>query len=355
MPYQTFVSFVLYCRDDPDLDRFLAQLGPWLSEHFDLHELVVVDDNSTVDPTPLVREYADRYQLNAVMVRLARRHGVEAGMKAGLDRAMGDWVFELESPTVDFPLNVLARMYERATTGGCDIVTASGDDGPLRSRMFYRLVNRYSDLDTPLRTERLRLTSRRTLAAMLAMREKVRYRKALYAILGHRHEHLRYTRTTVDTAARRRLDRETSSLAFDILLSFSDFGPRVAHRLSLTFGALSLAGIAYAVAVFLVKSDPIEGWTTLAILVSGGFTGLFLILGVLGEYLARILVEVRARPMYAVRDVVVCQPAEAPGRTAGPPGPYLHDQVTGAPDDRPAASARPATSDDPAATIGAGA
>lgn len=139
----------------------------------------------------------------------------------------------------------------------------------------------------------------------------------------------------MDTAARRRLDRETSSLAFDILLSFSDFGPRVAHRLSLTFGALSLAGIAYAVAVFLVKSDPIEGWTTLAILVSGGFTGLFLILGVLGEYLARFLVEVRARPMYAVRDVVVCQPAEAPGRTAGPPGPYLHDQVTGAPDDRP--------------------
>ncbi|MDG4764348.1 glycosyltransferase [Solwaraspora sp. WMMD406] len=332
MAFKTFVSFVLYCRDETALEPFLEQIGPWLTEHFELHELVLVDDNSTDDPTPLVRASATRHRLNAVVIRLARRHGVEAGIKAGLDRAMGDWVFELESPTVDFPLDTLALMYEIGTTSGCDIVTASGDDGPLRSRIFYRLVNRYSDLDTPLRTERLRLTSRRTLLAMLAMREKVRYRKALYAILGHRHEHLRYTRTTVDTPThRRRQNRETSSLAFDILLSFSNFGPRVAHRLSLMFGALSLAGIGYAIAVFLFKSDPIEGWTTLAILVSGGFTGLFLILGVLGEYLARILIEVRARPMYSVRDVTVCQSAGTTGHTAGPPGPYLREQLTDVP------------------------
>ncbi|MCI4063848.1 glycosyltransferase [Micromonospora sp. R77] len=333
MKYKTFVSVVLYCRNEETaLEGFLDSVGPWLAEHVELHELVVVDDNSANDPTPLVRACAARHRLNAVVIRLARRHGVEAGIKAGLDRAMGDWVFELESPAVDFPLDTLGLMYELGTTGGCDIVTASGDDGPLRSRIFYRLVNRYSDLDAPLRTERLRLTSRRTLAAMLVMREKVRYRKALYAVLGHRHEHLRYDRITVDTTAqRRRLDRETSSLAFDILLSFSGFGLRVAHRLSLAFGVLSLAGICYAVVVYLVKSNLIQGWTTLAILVSGGFTGLFLILGVLGEYLARILVEVRARPMYSVRDTVVCQAAEVPGQTAGPPGPFLRGQVAGDP------------------------
>ncbi|WP_341720182.1 glycosyltransferase [Micromonospora sp. FIMYZ51] len=332
MKFKTFVSFVLYCRNEAaGLERFLEQVGPWLTENFELHELVVVDDNSTDDPTPLVQRCAARFRLNAVVIRLARRHGVEAGIKAGLDRAMGDWVFELESSVVDFPLDTLALMYQVGTTGGCDIVTASGDDGPLRSRIFYRLVNRYSDLDMPLRAERLRLTSRRTLVAMLAMREKVRYRKALYAILGHRHEHLRYEPTMVNSAQRRRLNRETTSLAFDILLSFSNFGLRAAHRLCLIFGALSVAGIIYAVVVYLVKSDLIQGWTTLAILVSGGFTGLFLILGVLGEYLARILVEVRARPMYSVQDTAVCQSAELPGRTAGPPGPYLREQMAETP------------------------
>ncbi|WBB71752.1 glycosyltransferase [Micromonospora sp. WMMD1128] len=331
MRHKSFVSVVLYCRDEaPALEAFLDRVGPWLAAHFELHELVVVDDNSLDDPTPVVTACATRHRLNAVVIRLARRHGVEAGIKAGLDQAMGDWVYEVESPVTDFPLDTLALMHEVATTRGCDIVTASGDEGSLRSRIFYRLVNRYSDLDTPLRTERLRLTSRRTLTAMLAMREKVRYRKALYAVLGHRHEHLRYTPTVVDPAVRpRRLDRETTSLAFDVLLSFSGFGLRLAHRLSLGFGALSIAGIIYAVTVFLVKSDLIQGWTTLAILVSGGLTGLFLILGVLGEYLARILVEVRARPTYSVRDRVVCHSAEAPGHVAGPPGPYLRAQMTG--------------------------
>ncbi|SBT37700.1 glycosyltransferase [Micromonospora auratinigra] len=331
MRHKTFVSVVLYCRDEtPTLETFLDRVGPWLAEHFELHELVVVDDNSAQDPTPTVTACARRHRLNAAVIRLARRHGVEAGIKAGLDQAMGDWVFEVESPVTDFPLDVLGRMYEVATVDGCDVVTAAGDEGSLRSRIFYRLVNRYSDLDIPLRTERLRLTSRRTLTAMLAMREKVRYRKALYAVLGHRHEHLRYTPTGSGRAVpQRRLDRETTSLAFDILLSFSGFGLRLAHRLSLAFGALSLAGIGYAVTVFLVKSDLVQGWTTLAILVSGGLTGLFLILGVLGEYLARILIEVRARPTYSVRDRVVCQAAELPGQAAGPPGPYLHAQITG--------------------------
>jgi len=87
--YKTFVSFVIYCREEAALESFLAQVGPWLTERFELHELVVVDDNSTDDPTLLVQACAARYRLNAVVIRLARRHGVEAGIKAGLDRAMG--------------------------------------------------------------------------------------------------------------------------------------------------------------------------------------------------------------------------------------------------------------------------
>lgn len=306
---KVFVSVVVYARDEPDaLAAFIARIGPWLDRHFALYEIVVVDDASRIDPLPMVADAAQAYSVPVVSIRLSRRHGVEAGIKAGLDRAMGDWVFELESPGIDFDLDLLIEMY-RIGARGNDVVTASGNRGPLRSRLFYRLVNHYADLDTPLRTERLRLTSRRTLNSMLAMREKVRYRKALYAVLGHRHQHLHYRPIrTAQSRRTRRIDRETSSLAFDILLSFSGFGLRLAHRLSLAFGAFSVGAILYAIGIYAFKSDVIQGWTTLTILISGGFTGIFLILGILGEYLARILVEVRARPMYAIRDTVVVNP-----------------------------------------------
>jgi glycosyltransferase involved in cell wall biosynthesis len=306
---KTFLSVVVYTRNDlTAICDFVRQTGTWLQENFELYEIVVVDDASTVNVLPQIAETATSCGVNVVAIQLARRHGVEAGIKAGLDRALGDWIFELESAHVDFELDVLQEMYRWGSEGN-DIVTASGDKGSLRSRLFYRFVNYYAELDTPLRTERVRLTSRRTLNAMLAMHEKVRYRKAMYAVLGHQHHHLTYHRTTTGPQGPTpKRDRETSSLAFDILLSFSGFGMRIAHRLSFAFGAFSVSTVVYAIVIYMFKNDVPQGWTTITVLTSGGFAGLFLVLGLLGEYIARILIEVRARPHYSIRDTLILNP-----------------------------------------------
>jgi polyisoprenyl-phosphate glycosyltransferase len=326
MRHKTFASVVLYTRDEPIVViDFVVQLGCWLADHFELYEVIVVDGGANPDAVRLVGAAAERHGLNVVVMRLARPHGVEAGIKAGLDRAMGDWVFECESARADFSFAVLDEMYRLAIQGH-DVVTASGDDGPLRSRVFYRLVNRYVGLDNPLRTERLRLTSRRTLNAMHTMRERVRSRKVLSAIVGHSHRHIRYRGTTAASGPARRMDRETARLAFDILLSFPGFGLRLAYRLSLTFGALSLVTIGYACGVFVLKSDVSQGWTTIIIVISGGFTGVFLILGLIGEYLARILTEVRARPLYTVHEAVVFTSARTVSDVESIPD-YLRQQL----------------------------
>lgn len=318
---KTFVSLVVYVRDEQEtVAPTLARLGEFLSQTFELYEIVLVDDASDDATLERARTEALGGRHPVTVVELARRHGVEAGMQAGLERAVGDWVFELESSTLDFELPLLAQMYEQAARG-FEIVTAAGDRGSRRSRLFYGVVNRYADLEHPLRTVRVRLTSRRSLNAMLTMKEKVRYRKALYAFVGARQHHLAYApvRTEGTRRVAHRLDREKTSLAFDVLLSFSGFGLRLAHRLSFGFGLLSMLAIAYAVFVYLFQENVVQGWTTVTVIASSGFAGLFLVLGIIGEYLARILIEVRARPLYSVRaaDVVVpagsAEPKGAPG------------------------------------------
>ncbi|GAC1441613.1 MAG: hypothetical protein NVS3B26_11490 [Mycobacteriales bacterium] len=120
---------------------------------------------------------------------------------------------------------------------------------------------------------------------MLSMQEKVRYRKALYSFVGARQHHIFYQPRVSDKTRRvaHRLDREKTSLAFDVLSSFSGFGSRLAHRLSFASGVFSLLPILYAIFVYLFKTDVLQGWTTATVIASAGFAGLFLVLGSSGS------------------------------------------------------------------------
>lgn len=327
MIHQTFVSVVVYVRNEQQyLERFLRELGAWLGLRFALYEIVVVDDASTDATAAAAHAAAAEVAGPVAVLELARRHGVEAAMLAGLDRSMGDFVFELESSHLDFSLEVLERLY-LAAAAGFDVVAAAGDAGSRRSRMFYRVVNRYSNLDVELTTERVRIVSRRALNAMLSLKEKVRYRKALYGLTGYRQTRLVYEPLPQAAGRPRPNDRETASLAFDILLSFSGFGLQVAHRLALVFLAFSVVVMLYAAAIFFLVNDVVEGWTTVVVVVSVGFAGLFAVLGIIAEYAARILIEVRGRPVYSLRAAQL-YPADTQAREASrPPAELLARQA----------------------------
>lgn len=309
MKHQAFVSLVLYARNEGQtVGGFLRQIDRVLDESFEFHEIVVVDDASTDGTAQAATEVARGLSGPTTVLELARPHRVEAGIIAGLERAVGDFVFELETSNVDFDLGLFRELFDVASTG-IDVVAAGSEQESRRSKRFYGILNRFSNLGVELATERIRLVSRRALNAMLALKEKVRYRKALYALTGFPHRRLTYRPATSPKATERPLSRETAWLALDILLSFSSFGLRVAHILSLVFAAFSVLVILYAIAAYLFLDEVAAGWTTLMIVLSLGLAGLFLMLGIIGEYLARILVEVRGRPLYAIRSAQVFHPA----------------------------------------------
>jgi dolichol-phosphate mannosyltransferase len=301
MKRHEFVSVVMYFERGAQLDRCVALVGlmaGFLREGFSVAEIVVVDDTGE----GLVRVLdLEALACPIRVVELAHHHGPEAGMVAGLERAVGDWVFEIEGSTGGFTSIELWEMFEKALEGR-DIVALVPSAPPRSSRLFYWLVNRYSNLGRDLTSERVRLVSRRALNALMALGERVRHRKALYALTGLPFAAVSYQAEV--SLPRRRLNRENSGLAFDVLLATSNFGVKVAHVLSLTFLLFSVGAGIYALVINFVKHDVIEGWTTLMIVVAVGFAGLFLVLAVLGEYMARILAEVRRRPLYAAaRDV----------------------------------------------------
>ena len=198
---------------------FLAAVDAHFDERFDAYEIVVVDDASSDHSTDVVKAVAPTLHCALSLVELAHFHGVEAAMVAGLDRAMGDFVFEFDDTYMDYPFEVLDRMYDSAVSG-FDVVAAAPDNLGWRLRAFYAVCNWFSGIKPPLSYERLRVSSRRALDAMLHQRERIRDRQVLYRYTGYRYLRLDYS---PDRAAGH---RPKTSLRFglDVFFSFTDAG-----------------------------------------------------------------------------------------------------------------------------------
>jgi len=303
-----FVSVVAYMHNEEKrVSNFLKTIDAIMYEKFETYEIILVNDFSTDQTLVNIKATIKEINGNVIIVSLSRKHGLEQAMMAGLERSVGDYIFEFDSANIDYPINAVNEVYQVAVTG-YDVVSASSSKmSPFSSRVFYRLINKMSYLDLDLSTESFRLVTRRALNAMLNLKEKVRYRKALYAFTGYAKTKVQYQ--PISNVARRRksLNNENINLAISVIVSFSDFGLKLAHYIAMLFLIISVSMIGYALFQYFFKQNIVEGWTSLMILVAFGFSGIFFILGMLGEYIERILTETQNRPSYTIRSVEVCK------------------------------------------------
>jgi glycosyltransferase involved in cell wall biosynthesis len=218
---KVFVSAVLYVHNERDtVLEGLLKLDSKFNELFQNYEIIIVNDASNDGTMEVIRHNADKINSNMTVITLSRKHGVESGIMAGLIKSMGDFVFEFETTKNDFPLDLIHTIYKTALTG-FDIVVASVSTGiPWTSKVFYKLVNKITYLQLDLRSESARMVSRRAMNAMLNLKEKVRYRKALYAYTGYSKKVIIYEPNSKHNSARAGLNRENISTAFDYQLFF---------------------------------------------------------------------------------------------------------------------------------------
>lgn len=306
MKCQIFVSLIVYLHNnEPVAGDFLRTYDAFLRENFDLYEIVVVNDGSRDNTAAAVESAMKDVGGNLILINLPWKHGVEPAMMAGLHKSVGDFVFEIDSVRTDFDPALLLELYETAT-GGFDIVSAVPTTASsFTSRLFYRFINRVSYIDLNMTSESVRLVSRRVLNAMLNLKEQFRYRKALYLLTGYRSTNITYTPASEAGPGSRTISGESMSLATDVIIGFSNIGIKLIHFLSAALFIFSLFIMGYTVFQYLFNKSIVRGWPTIMLFLSIVFSGLFFILGILGEYILRILAEVKGRPYYTVSSVKV--------------------------------------------------
>jgi dolichol-phosphate mannosyltransferase len=169
---------------------------------------------------------------------------------------------------------------------------------------FYRILKTLSSIDIPLDSGDFCLMDRKVVDQIKALPEKNRFLRGLRSWVGYRQIALPYEREVRYAGRAKYTFRKLVRLALDGILSFSSFPLRLASFLGL---AITLSGIIYflfAVCFFFLNGDVPKGWTsTIALLLLIGGAQLT-ILGVIGEYIARIYDESKRRPVYLVRSIL---------------------------------------------------
>jgi len=268
-------------------------------------ELVLVNDGSTDG------SYAELRRLHESdprvrVIDFSRNFGHQIAISAGLDHARGQAVIIIDSDLQD-PPEVIPDLIARWKEGG-EVVYAQRAHrvGETRFKlftaaMFYRLIRRLTAVNIPQDTGDFRLLDRAVVDSLVAMREHHRFMRGLSAWVGFRQEAVLYTRQERFAGSTKYPFRKMLRFSIDAITSFSHVPLQLATSFGFLLAGLSLIGIVVAIILRLMTHAIIgQASTLILVLFLGGIQLIFL--GVIGEYLARIYDEVRARPLYVVRE-----------------------------------------------------
>ena len=302
---KNFASAVIYVHNaELRIKTFLQTIMAVMEENFEHSEIICVNDASDDNSLGVIREVSKLANSASVsIVNMSYFHGLELSMKAGMDLAIGDFVFEFDNTILDFAPQEVMRIY-RKSLEGYDIVSASADRKErFASCVFYRIFQRYTKLSHKITTESFRILSRRVINRVDAMNKTIPYRKVIYASCGLKTDNIRYRVTCqyAETTDKREKKFRTD-LAIDSLILFTRIGYSFSKLMTICMMLMSLFMTVYSIAIY-VTASPVTGWTTTILFLSVAFFGLFGILTVVIKYLQLLIDLVFKRKQYSFESI----------------------------------------------------
>jgi glycosyltransferase involved in cell wall biosynthesis len=307
------LSLVIPVKDEEEaIAAFLKRVIPILESLDDpaarSFEILFIDDGSSDRTLEVIRD-AHAADPRVRGLSLSRNFGKEAALSAGLDSAHGLSVIPMDVDMQD-PPEVIAPMLAK-WRAGFDVVYGVRDNREsdslpkrLTADLYYRAHNWLSSDKIPEHAGDFRLLDRRVVEVIKSMPERNRFMKGLFAWAGFKSAGVSYHREERAVGTTKFNYWKLWTLAVDGITSASTVPLRVWSYLG---GAVALFALGYAIFIVvrtLTSGIEVPGYASMmvAVLFLGGLQ--LLSLGVLGEYVGRILTEVKHRPLYVVRETI---------------------------------------------------
>ena len=303
-----FLSVVAPCHNE---EAGLSELNQRISAVCkdvvgDDFELVLINDGSDDNTWQEILKLAQQYP-HIKGINLSRNFGHQLALSAGLQNCKGDRILVIDADLQD-PPELLAEMMA-LMDDGADVVYGKrtvrhGDRAwrKLASAVFYRLLNKLSNVNIPADTGDFRLMSRRVLDVLLSMPEHHRYIRGLISWIGFKQVPCLYERDPRVSGATSYDMKRLISFSIDAITGFSIKPLRLVNILGLVFIGISILLLCFLFYLWLFSPVEAPGWISLisGILLVGGIQMVFL--GLIGEYIGRIFEQTKNRPLYIIAE-----------------------------------------------------
>lgn len=303
------LSVVIPCHNEEEVlpathGRLSTILQGLISEGLCARYEIVLVDNGSTDKTADVMERIFELDKSVRIIELRRNFGYQGSISAGLSYAAGDVVVTIDADLQDPPEKIaeMIKFYNE----GFDLVLGvrlnRSTDSFLKrvlSENYYRFL-KFLGVEVVHNHGDFRLMARALVDELNQMPERNRFLRAMILKLDNRHAVVSYDRAARQAGVTKFNWSSLFSLSFDGIVSFSYAPLRLALVLGTFFSLLSLAGIGWIIYVKIVYNVA-PGWasTLLPIFAFGGLQ--LLILGLIGEYIGRLYIEVKQRPLFSLR------------------------------------------------------
>lgn len=307
------LSLVVPCyNEEGNVEKFFSEVKRVFDGKVNDYEFVFVNDGSK-DKTlvNLKKLYNEQKDSHIQVLSFSRNFGKESAIYAGLNHAKGDMVCLIDADLQQRPEVVLEMLDIMNSNEDLDCVTAYQDERKesklmtsLKS-MFYKIINGIAEVRFVNGASDFRLMKRAMVDAILEMTEYHRFSKGIFSWVGFNTEYIPYTVEERESGESKWGFRKLLKYAFDGIVSFTTFPLKLSAYVGFLSSIVSIIYLIVVVVQKLAFGIDVPGYATIVVLVLllGGLQ--LFSLGILGEYLSKIYVQVKNRPVYILKEHLV--------------------------------------------------
>jgi len=291
-------------NEEGNLQALYGRVKKTISSISENYQIIFINDGSTDDSLPKILAFAEENP-KVFYINLSRNFGHQIAVSAGLEYCNAKCTVIIDSDLQD-PPELIAELYAKHKEG-FDVVYAKRRkrDGEsflkkFTAKLYYRALRRLVPFDIPLDAGDFRLLTKKVVNSINKMPEQNKFLRGQIAWLGFEQSYVLFDRETRKHGKSGYTYSKMFRLAFDGITSFSDKPLLFVSRLGFIISIFSFLVIIYAIFSHYVLKETITGWTSL--IISAAFIGgiQLLSVGVIGEYISRINVNVKKRPLYII-------------------------------------------------------